>query len=115
MDQFRSTKRSILFATDILARGVDVVDIDWVLQYDIPKLSNIFIHRSGRSGRMGREGKCLVLLMEEESGYVEFIQKHEKITLEESDFGKLKREKAEKVREKIQQMAIEDRFKNELY
>uniref|UniRef100_A0A1I8B4B4 ATP-dependent RNA helicase n=1 Tax=Meloidogyne hapla TaxID=6305 RepID=A0A1I8B4B4_MELHA len=109
LDLFRSTKRAILFSTDVLARGIDVLDIDWVLQYDFPKLSKLFVHRSGRAGRMGRKGKSLLLLTKEESAYIQFLEKQEKVVLEESEFGGLNNEKAQKIREKIQQMASEDR------
>nr|CAD2130113.1 unnamed protein product [Meloidogyne enterolobii] len=109
LDVFRSTKRAILFSTDVLARGIDVLDIDWVLQYDFPKLSKLYVHRSGRAGRMGRIGKSLILLTNEESAYIQFLENQEKVVLEESEFGGLTVEKALKIKEKIQQMASEDR------
>nr|CAD2172246.1 unnamed protein product [Meloidogyne enterolobii] len=109
LDVFRSTKRAILFSTDVLARGIDVLDIDWVLQYDFPKLSKLYVHRSGRAGRMGRIGKSLILLTNEESAYIQFLENQEKVVLEESEFGGLTTEKALKIKEKIQQMASEDR------
>uniref|UniRef100_A0A915LLW4 ATP-dependent RNA helicase n=1 Tax=Meloidogyne javanica TaxID=6303 RepID=A0A915LLW4_MELJA len=109
LDVFRSTKRAILFSTDVLARGIDVLDIDWVLQYDFPKLSKLYVHRSGRAGRMGRIGKSLILLTNEESAYIQFLENQEKVVLEESEFGGLTMEKALKIKEKIQQMASEDR------
>nr|CAD2189101.1 unnamed protein product [Meloidogyne enterolobii] len=109
LDVFRSTKRAILFSTDVLARGIDVLDIDWVLQYDFPKLSKLYVHRSGRAGRMGRIGKSLILLTNEESAYIQFLENQEKVVLEESEFGGLTEEKALKIKEKIQQMASEDR------
>jgi len=116
LNQFRtSTSSCILLSTDLMARGVDVVDIDWVLQYDIPKRSNLFVHRSGRSGRMGRTGNSLVFLMPEESAYVDFVQKHEGVELAEwsaSPVGqelKLSDKAAEKMRRRVQDMAIADR------
>jgi len=110
LDEFRKSKNCILLSTDLMARGVDVVDIDWVAQFDIPRQSSLFIHRSGRSGRNGREGRSLVFLMREERAYVDFVQKHEKIKLTEWKIkGANNTTLAEKLREKVQNLAISDR------
>ncbi len=50
------TKKSILIATDIVARGMDVEDLRWVLNYDLPFEAVYYVHRAGRVGRSGKEG-----------------------------------------------------------
>ena len=63
-----------LFATDLAARGLDIDDLDWVVQYDPPQDPDTFVHRVGRTARMGRAGAALVYLNKREDTYVEFMQ-----------------------------------------
>jgi len=67
-----------LLATDLAARGLDVPDVDWIVQYDPPQEPDTFVHRIGRSARMGREGNALVFIMPHEndtsSGYIDFMK-----------------------------------------
>lgn len=56
LDRFKQGKIQVLVATDIAARGIDVEDIDLVVNFDFPKEPEIYIHRIGRTGRAGAEG-----------------------------------------------------------
>jgi translation initiation factor 4A len=56
MTNFRTGKTRVLIATDIIARGIDVQQVSLVINYDIPKEKECYIHRIGRSGRHGRKG-----------------------------------------------------------
>lgn len=68
------TSKSVLFTTDVAARGLDIPDVDLVLQLDPPVDHNVFLHRSGRAGRAGREGHSLVFLTNgKEEAYVDFM------------------------------------------
>ncbi|VDN60543.1 unnamed protein product [Dracunculus medinensis] len=69
-----------------------------------------FIHRSGRSGRCGREGKSLLFLTPNQDGYITFLQKYEKISLNELKIPNLTAVKAEQLRQKIIKMASKDRL-----
>ena len=62
MEQFRSGNFPILIATDVAARGIDVDDIDLVINYDIPQDNEYYIHRVGRTGRAGRKGVAITLI-----------------------------------------------------
>ncbi|KAJ9110795.1 hypothetical protein QFC20_002836 [Naganishia adeliensis] len=65
---------SVLLCTDVAARGLDLPDVDCVVQYDPPTDPKVFSHRAGRAARMGRQGKGVVLLTKgSEEGYVEFL------------------------------------------
>ncbi|KAJ9110473.1 hypothetical protein QFC19_001599 [Naganishia cerealis] len=65
---------SVLLCTDVAARGLDLPDVDVVIQYDPPTDPKVFSHRAGRAARMGRQGKGIVLLTKgSEEGYVEFL------------------------------------------
>ena len=59
---FRSDKGEILLATNIAARGLDVLSIGLVVNYDIPESADMFTHRVGRTGRMGRKGRSVTLV-----------------------------------------------------
>ena len=70
MDRFKSRRVSILIATDVAARGIDVDDVDAVFNFDIPQNAEYYIHRIGRTGRAGKEG-CAISLC---SGRRQFFQ-----------------------------------------
>lgn len=62
MNSFKSGALSILIATDVAARGIDVSGIDCVFNYDIPQDHEYYIHRIGRTGRAGRAGRAFTLV-----------------------------------------------------
>jgi ATP-dependent RNA helicase DeaD len=59
---FRNSKHRILVATDVAARGLDIPHIECVINYDLPQCPEDYIHRIGRTGRAGAEGKAVNLL-----------------------------------------------------
>ena len=61
MNGFRKGRVSILVATDVAARGIDVSDLDYVINFDIPKEPDSYVHRIGRTGRAGRAGTAVTL------------------------------------------------------
>jgi ATP-dependent RNA helicase DDX55/SPB4 len=69
-----ATTNSILICTDVAARGLDIPDVDYVVQYDPPQDPKAFSHRCGRTARQGRSGKAVVFLLPEEDTFVEFMQ-----------------------------------------
>ncbi|HSX27514.1 MAG TPA: DEAD/DEAH box helicase [Patescibacteria group bacterium] len=60
--RFRQNEINILVATDVAARGIDIVDITHVINYNVPKTYDDYIHRIGRAGRAGRAGKALTFV-----------------------------------------------------
>ena len=62
MDGFRKNKFDVLVATDVVARGIDVDDVEAVFNYDIPNENEFYLHRIGRTGRAGRSGKAYSLV-----------------------------------------------------
>ena len=62
LNKFKSGSRSILVATDVASRGLDIPAVDCVLNYDIPTHSKDYIHRVGRTARAGRSGKSITLV-----------------------------------------------------
>jgi hypothetical protein len=64
----------ILLATDLAARGLDIPDVARIVQYDPPQDPAAFVHRVGRTARMGRSGYALVYLLPTEVAYVELLR-----------------------------------------
>lgn len=63
MKKFRETENSIMIATDIASRGIDIKDISLVINYGFPLNSSDYIHRIGRTGRGGKSGKSLTYII----------------------------------------------------
>lgn len=61
MDAFKAGRTSLLIATDVAARGIDVDDINCVFNYDIPQNAEYYVHRIGRTGRAGKSGSAFTL------------------------------------------------------
>lgn len=61
MHDFKAGKTTILIATDIAARGIDVNDVEYVINYDIPPNTEYYIHRIGRTGRAGKDGCSITI------------------------------------------------------
>ncbi|RMB59445.1 DEAD/DEAH box helicase [Dokdonia sinensis] len=66
MEQFREGHIDILVATDLAARGIDVREIEYVVNYHLPEFYDMYVHRSGRTARAGASGYALTVLQQEE-------------------------------------------------
>ncbi len=62
MNQYKSGKFAILVATDVAARGIDVNDVEIVLNFDLPRMKKYYVHRIGRTARAGKTGKSFTLI-----------------------------------------------------
>ncbi|MBQ0786387.1 MAG: DEAD/DEAH box helicase [Oceanihabitans sp.] len=72
---FKSGKVNVLVATDIAARGLDIPLLPHVVNFELPNISEDYVHRIGRTGRAGAKGEALSLVCTEELGYLRDIQK----------------------------------------
>lgn len=68
LEMFRSGSTRVLVSTDLLARGIDVQQVSLVINYELPTTRENYIHRIGRSGRFGRKGTAINLILPEEEG-----------------------------------------------
>ena len=75
MSRFRKRKLQILVATDVAARGLDVDDLTHVINYNLPDDDEIYIHRSGRTGRAGKKGISIVIIHGREIRRLKGIEK----------------------------------------
>jgi ATP-dependent RNA helicase DeaD len=74
MKAFRAGDVQILVATDVVGRGIDVSSISHIINFDIPQSSDDYVHRVGRTGRMGREGIAYTFVTTEEGGELTRIE-----------------------------------------
>jgi ATP-dependent RNA helicase RhlE len=75
LEDFRSGRVDILVATDIASRGIDVDDITHVINYDVPRTPEDYVHRIGRTGRMNAGGDAITLITPDEKKEVAAIEK----------------------------------------
>lgn len=74
MQLFRSGKADVLVATDVAARGLDIDHVSHVINYDIPTAPDVYVHRIGRTGRIGREGVAITFVDPREQRTLRFIE-----------------------------------------
>ena len=75
LDKFRESKVRILVASDVAARGLDIEDTSLVVNYDIPEDPESYVHRIGRTSRMGRKGKAVTFVTSNELHFLEAIER----------------------------------------
>jgi len=73
--RFANRSASVLIATDVAARGLDINDLDAVFNYELPRQTEIYVHRIGRTARAGKEGVAVSLVEERELWRLEAIEK----------------------------------------
>ncbi|XP_038205784.1 ATP-dependent RNA helicase DDX18-like [Arvicola amphibius] len=84
--QFCNADSGILLCTDVAARGLDIPEVDWIVQYDPPDDPKEYIHRVGRTARgLKRRGHALLILRPEELGFLRYL-KQSKVPLNQFDF-----------------------------
>ncbi|KAL1307689.1 hypothetical protein HN51_049583 [Arachis hypogaea] len=72
---FRNGHFNVLVATDVASRGLDIPNVDLVIHFDLPNSSEIFVHRSGRTGRAGKKGTAILVYTEDQSRAVKTIER----------------------------------------
>lgn len=75
LGEFKDSHLKILIATDIAARGIDIEQLPLVINYDLPNVPETYVHRIGRTGRAGQEGKAISFCDVEERPYLADIEK----------------------------------------
>jgi len=75
LSDFKSAKLQVLIATEVAARGLDIVGLDYVVNYNLPFLAEDYVHRIGRTGRAGHSGHAISFVSREEEQAVDRIQR----------------------------------------
>lgn len=76
MAKFKSGEVKILLATDVAARGIDVDDISHVINYDLPRTADIYVHRIGRTGRAGKKGTAISIAEAHDMRIIQKIERY---------------------------------------
>ena len=99
--EFCSLEKGVLLCTDVAQRGLDIPDIDWVIQYDPPHDPEEYLHRVGRTARGANKiGKALLMILPNEIGFIRLLQLY-KIKIEEFEFPENKLAKIQEQYEKL--------------
>ncbi|MDR3054147.1 MAG: DEAD/DEAH box helicase [Zoogloeaceae bacterium] len=75
LDDFKNGQVAVLVATDVAARGLDIEELPYVINYELPHVPEDYVHRIGRTGRAGRQGKAISLVSAAEKIYLADIEK----------------------------------------
>ncbi|KAL8511342.1 hypothetical protein ACS0TY_017948 [Phlomoides rotata] len=75
LSSFRNGVVNVLVATDVAARGLDVPNVDLVIHYELPNSSEMFVHRSGRTGRAGKKGKAIIIYSDHQYREVKSVER----------------------------------------
>ena len=103
--KFSATQNSCLFATDVVARGLDFPAVDWVIQLDCPEDAETYIHRVGRTARYERNGRAVLFLEpSEEAGMLKRLQQ-KKVTVEKIN---VRQKKQRSIKNQLQNMCFKD-------
>jgi ATP-dependent RNA helicase SrmB len=90
LQQFRQGTHNVLIASDVAARGLDIKEIDLVINVDLPRNSNDYIHRIGRTGRAGEKGVAITLISPEQWNAMISTERFLNITFERRSIASLK-------------------------
>ncbi|KAL7948580.1 DEAD domain-containing protein [Trichoderma barbatum] len=102
-NRFTAAKTSCLFATDVVARGIDFPAVDWVIQADCPEDADTYIHRVGRTARFQSNGRAVLFLdPSEEEGMVKRLE-HKKIPIQKVH---VKEKKKKSIKNNLQDMCF---------
>ena len=82
LSDFKNGKTRILLSTDLLARGIDIQQLSLVINFDLPREKETYIHRIGRSGRYGRKGVAINFVTDDDIGKLKEIESHYNINIE---------------------------------
>jgi ATP-dependent RNA helicase RhlE len=91
LDRFRSAENKVLITTDVACRGIDIPNMDYVVNYDLPENPENYVHRCGRTGRGNNKGQAMSFCSKEEVPFLEAIEVYtgeevERYTISESEY-----------------------------
>lgn len=72
--EFSKAKSGVLFCTDVAARGLDLPNVDRIIQYDVPTDLKDYVHRAGRTARLGKAGEAMLFLLPSEMDYLDILK-----------------------------------------
>lgn len=117
MNKFRKGTIDVLVATDVAARGIDVDDVDLVVNYDMPQDNEYYVHRIGRTARAGREGTAISFVSGRDHGTLREIERYTKTTIERRTLPTLKdieEKQSSKIIDKLRKILDKDNLEKQI-
>lgn len=117
LERFRRQQSTVVVATDVAARGLDIEDISHVINYDLPQDPDTYIHRVGRTGRAGRTGVAITIITPNEEWQLRRIEKYAKTSITRGILPTVEMILAHREDELLEQMKIwlrRGRYKREM-
>lgn len=117
MNKFRKGTIDILVATDVAARGIDVDDVDLVVNYDMPQDNEYYVHRIGRTARAGREGTAVSFVSGRDYNTLRDIERYTKTTIEKRTLPTLKdieEKQSSKIIDKLRKILDNDNLEKQI-
>lgn len=105
MAKFRNRSTRLLIATDVAARGIDIENLDAVINFDLPAQADIYVHRVGRTGRAGKKGLAISLVTPREKSKILAIEAYSGFKLEEKTLAKVESLNVKEFQKNLQQDA----------
>ncbi len=118
MNKYRNGKIDILVATDVAARGIDVPDVEAVFNHDVPNDTEYYVHRIGRTGRAGKQGRSFTFVSGKEIYKLRDIQRYTKTKIKQEripSVGDIEKIKIDLVLEKIKNSIQNDNLDNYIH
>jgi len=88
LERFSKGENKLLITTDVAARGIDIPDVDYVINYDLPDQAEQYVHRIGRTGRGEKKGQALAFVAPDEENMLLEIQEYINYPVEELEINK---------------------------
>lgn len=111
LEKFKNGHSSMLVATDVAARGIDVNNLTHVINFDLPDNPEVYVHRIGRTGRAGNQGKAISFVSQGEFGKIRHIMKSTRTNIEKKELPagqEVVDAKCEAIKQKVFSAAAED-------
>jgi ATP-independent RNA helicase DbpA len=102
MAKFRNHSVRILVATDVAARGIDVENLDLVVNYELPAQPEVYVHRVGRTGRAGQKGRAVSLFSSREKPKLKMIEDYARVKLQAKDLPAMRELDLEGLQDRLQ-------------
>ncbi|MCK9572882.1 MAG: DEAD/DEAH box helicase [Candidatus Omnitrophica bacterium] len=105
LDKFKKKRINILVATDVAARGIDIMNLTHVINYSLPQDPESYVHRIGRTGRAGKEGTAITFVTPDETRKLIFIKRIAKTNIRKErlpQISEIIRTKKEKIKERLE-------------
>ena len=81
-EAFKNGNLKCLIATNVAARGLDIPNVDLIIQLDPPKDPDVYVHRAGRTGRMGKTGTCITFFSNKNLDLLEKIEREANVKIQ---------------------------------